>query len=422
MGTMPKLEGIAITNQRETACVWSSTSGKPLYNAIVWSDVRNEYLVEEYRHRNEEWNRITGLPVSTYFTNLKIKWMIDNVDLDLSDCLFGTVDSWLIYKFTGRHITEISNASRTGLFDIRTYEWSQDLLDELNIPRSALPEIVNSAETYGMLLDSVPCLARNIPIAGCAGDQQASLIGHGCISPFTQKVTLGTGAFALCNTGDQLVAKDGLLSTIAYRLRSTDPVQYALEGSVACAGSAVEWMAKVGILSKPQEIDELLRNIEDSGGVYFVPALSGLFAPRWDPNARGTILGISLHTDRGHIARACLEGTAVQVAEVIEEMSETNRIFALNADGGLTNCKSQMQILANIMMCDVQKPKDCEITALGAMLLCSVALGFYDSLEQAHSEIHMNWEIFKPDMSTKKRMSFLEGWDRAVNRAMNWVQ
>jgi glycerol kinase len=427
-----QVAAIGITNQRETVVVWDRKTGKPLYNAIVWQCRRTAPMCDQLRA--DGWaDRIqekTGLVVDAYFSGTKVAWLLEQVpDLrekaSRGEALFGTVDSFLIWRLSGGrlHVTDISNASRTMLFNIHSLDWDQDILDKLEIPRGMLPQIRPCSQVYGSTEASL--LGQEIPIAGAAGDQQAALFGQTCFSPGQGKNTYGTGCFLLLNTGIQAVKSDrGLLTTIAWQLESDEEVTYALEGSVFVSGAAIQWLRDgLGIISHAAETESLAGEVADTGGVYFVPAFVGLGTPYWDAYARGTIVGLTRGTDRRHLARATLEAICYQSRDVIEAMITESGIAleALRADGGAAANNLLMQLQSDLLGVPVQRPAITETTALGAAYLAGLATGFWSDLE----EISAQWEVdskFTPTMSSEKREALYVGWQRAVKRAQGWIE
>jgi glycerol kinase len=426
-----ELAAVGITNQRETAIVWDRATGKPIYNAIVWQDTRTDGLIAELA-RDGGQDRLrakTGLPLATYFSGPKIRWILDNVPgaqarAEAGELLFGTVDSWAIWNMTGgrdggRHVTDVTNASRTLLFDLDTLQWDDELLSLLRIPRAMLPEIRSSSEVYG---EAVGELA-GVPIAGDLGDQQAALFGQTCFAVGEAKNTYGTGCFMLLNTGTARVAsKSGLLTTVGYRIGS-EPAVYALEGSIAIAGALVQWLRdNLGLIRDSAEVETLARTVDDNGGVYFVPAFSGLFAPYWRADARGVIAGLTRYANRGHIARAVLEATAWQTREVLDAMNADSGVAltALKVDGGMVGNELLMQIQADVLGVPVIRPKVSETTALGAAYAAGLAVGFWNAVDdlRAHWAEDRRW---LPTMDSARREREYANWKRAVTRTYDWV-
>jgi len=425
-----QIAAIGITNQRETTVVWDRETGKPIYNAIVWQDRRTASITDQLKDESleETFRSKTGLVLDPYFSGTKIKWILDNVDgarqkAKRGDLLFGTVDSWLIWKMTAgqKHVTDITNASRTLLFNIHDFKWDKELLQILDIPESILPEVKSCSEIYGHTAENI--FAAEIPIAGIAGDQQAALFGQMCNQKGMAKNTYGTGCFMLMNTGQQPInSQNKLLTTIAWQVNGT--TEYALEGSVFIGGAVVQWLRDgLGIINDSSEIEELASQAESSDGIYLVPAFSGLGAPHWDPHARGTITGITRGTDVSHIARAALEAIAFQSADLLKAMVADSEIDLkeLRVDGGASVNKLLMQFQADILGVPVIRPKITETTALGAAYLAGLGVGFWDNI----SSIANQWKAgttFLPDMDDQKIQGHYAGWQRAVERAKGWKQ
>lgn len=423
------IAGIGITNQRETTIVWDKKTGEPIYNAIVWQDRRTA----EYCDKLKDAELIpfikdkTGLIIDAYFSATKVKWILDNVEgarerAQKGELAFGTVDSWIVWQLTRgeKHITDVTNASRTMLFNIHTLEWDQDLLKLFDIPEAMLPEVASSSEIYGHTKTTI--FAHEVPISGIAGDQQAALFGQMCIKPGMVKNTYGTGCFILMNTGDKPVAsKNNLLSTVAWKIGNE--VTYALEGSIFMGGATVQWLRDgLGIIKSSSEIEELAKQVPDSGDVYFVPALTGLGAPYWDQYARGTITGISRGTTAAHIARAALEGIAYQSMDVINAMILDAGIGLkeLRVDGGASRNNLLMQFQADVLSQQVIRPKSIETTALGAAYLAGLAVGYWKDLE----EISTQWSIdstFMPDNKQDMQLAKRK-WAAAIYRAQDWIK
>ncbi|HEV2447887.1 MAG TPA: glycerol kinase GlpK, partial [Candidatus Sulfopaludibacter sp.] len=381
------LAAIGITNQRETTVVWDRRTGRPVYNALVWQDMRvGEDVAEMARNGGiDRFRAHTGLPISTYFSALKIRWTLDNVAdarvrAEAGDLLFGNIDTFLVWQLTGLHITDCTNASRTQLMNLATLDWDSDLLAAFRIPRQILPAIRSSSEVYGeAALDAV----KGVPVAGILGDQQAALVGQTCFAAGEAKNTYGTGCFLLMNTGPKIVhSRAGLLTTVAFQLKG-QPAQYALEGSVAITGALVQWIRdNFGLIAKSSDIEALASTVEDNGGIYFVPAFSGLYAPYWKHDARGVIAGLTRYTNKGHLARAVLEATAFQTREVVEAMEKDAGVpvGVLRTDGGMVENDLLMQFQADILDREVVRPVVRETTALGAAYAAGLATGFYSNL------------------------------------------
>ncbi len=422
---------VGITNQRETTLVWDAESGKPLYNAIVWQDTRTADIIEARKSAHQMLTDRTGLPPATYFSASKLTWMRENVPqvasgMEKGSARFGTIDSWLVWKLTGGqvHATDVTNASRTLLMDIRSCSWDKDLMELWKVPESALPEIRSSiaAEAIGMTSPDGP-LGAKVPIGGILGDQQAALFGQACFSRGESKNTYGTGCFLLLNTAEELIrSRFGLLSTVAYRW-GKEPVQYALEGSVAVAGALVQWVRdNLGLIKESPEIETLAKSVEDCGGVYFVPAFSGLFAPHWRSDARGIVAGLTGYARSGHIARAVLEATAFQTRELLEAMEKDSglEIPSLRVDGGMVKNELLMQFQADILGLPVIRPEVTETTALGAAYAAGLSAGFWESKEELASQ----WREDKrwlPNMDSAERGERFGYWKKAVERSMGWI-
>jgi glycerol kinase len=422
------LAAIGITNQRETTVVWDRATGVPAANAIVWQDTRvGDSVAEMARHGGpDRFRPQTGLPLSTYFSGLKLRWILDNVPgarerAEAGDLLFGNIDTFLVWHLTGGlHITDCTNASRTQLMNLRTLDWDPELLAAFGIPRRILPEIRSSSECYGTAaLEPV----AGVPIAGILGDQQAALAGQACFHAGEAKNTYGTGCFLLMNTGTEIVqSRCGLLTTVAFRLGQA-PAFYALEGSVAITGALVQWIRdNFGLIAKSEEIETLARTVEDNGGVYFVPAFSGLFAPYWKHEARGVIAGLTRYTNKGHLARAVLEATAFQTREVVEAMEKDAGIpvEVLRTDGGMVGNELLMQFQADILDRTVVRPAVRETTALGAAYAAGLAVGFYAGLE----DLRARWAVdraWTPAMDPERRERMYGFWKKAVTRSFDWL-
>ncbi|KAG9294803.1 hypothetical protein G9A89_008495 [Geosiphon pyriformis] len=429
------IKAIGITNQRETTVVWDRITGKPLYNAIVWSDTRTHDLVHRLNKTTsfgaKALKEKCGLPITTYFSALKLKWMLENVAVvkeahDKETLLFGTIDSWLIWNLTGGnkggiHITDVTNASRTMFMDIRSLKWSDELLEFFEVKPSVLPRIVSSSEIYG---DITIGSLQGISIAGVLGDQQAALVGQKCFKPGEAKNTYGTGCFMLFNTGsDPIISQSGLLTTVGYKFGNEETV-YALEGSIAVAGSAVKWVRdNLGLISETNEINQLAAQVEDTGGVYFVTAFSGLFAPYWRDDARGCIVGITQYTNKNHIARAILEAACFQTRDILDAMNKDSDapLTSLKADGGLSNSDLCMQIQADILGIPVIRPAMREATALGAAIAAGYAVGVWKSLSELEEVNAHDYQQFLPQTSQEDREARLKQWLKAIERSLNWA-
>jgi glycerol kinase len=424
-----QLVGIGITNQRETTVVWDRTTGRPLSNAIVWQDRRTSEYCDILKSRGHEKmiREKTGLVIDAYFSATKLKWILDNVKgaregAANGQIAFGTVDSWLIWKLTGgkKHITDVTNASRTMLLNIHTGEWDDELLALFDIPKMILPEVKSSSEVYGATETGV--LHANIPIAGIAGDQQAALFGQMCTQPGMVKNTYGTGCFMLMNTGEKAVAsKNNLLTTIAWKLNSK--TEYALEGSIFIAGAVVQWLRDgLQIIRSSSEVEGLATQVSDTNGVYMVPAFAGLGAPHWNQHARGSLFGVTRGTTNAHIARAALESIAYQTTDVLKAMEADAGIAIreLRVDGGATVNNVLMQFQADVLQVDVVRPKVYETTALGAAYLAGLATGYWQNLE----EIQRQWQVdarFSPAMAGDRIKELQTGWRRAVKATIAWA-
>lgn len=418
------IEAIGITNQRETTIVWDRDTEEPIYNAIVWQDRRtSDYCNKVIEDGMEEKIREkTGLIIDAYFSATKIKWILDNVPgarkrAEEGKLLFGTVDSWLVWRLTRGdvHVTDVSNASRTMLFNINTLEWDQELLDYFGIPRSMMPEVKSSSEVYGHTTTTL--FAHNVPIAGIAGDQQAALFGQMCVEPGSVKNTYGTGCFLLMNSGTTpILSKNRLLTTIAWKIGDT--VNYALEGSIFVGGSVVQWLRdNMQCIACSSDVEKLAASVPDTDGVYFVPALTGLGAPYWDPEARGMITGISRGTTTAHIARAALEGIAFQTYDIVKAMEKDSNlpIRNLKVDGGASRNNLLMQFQSDILATDVLRPRITETTALGAAYLAGLAVGYWPSIESIQQQWQLDAE-FKPKAGKDEVNDKINGWHEAVKR------
>lgn len=426
--TAQDIAAIGITNQRETTVVWDKNTGKPVYNAIVWQCRRTADICDDLRNKGyaEMIRNKTGLVVDAYFSGTKIKWILDNVEgarekAEKGELLFGNIDTWLIWNLTGGkvHVTDYTNASRTLLYNIYDLKWDDEILEILNIPKSMLPEVKPSSCVYGYT--TVDTLGGEIPIAGDAGDQQAALFGQGCYKEGMAKNTYGTGCFMLMNTGEKPVkSKNGLLTTIAWGVDGK--VEYALEGSIFIAGAVIQWLRdELRMIKTAADSEEYATAVEDSNGVYVVPAFVGMGAPYWDMYARGTIVGLTRGAKKEHIIRAALESMAYQTMDVLNAMEEDSgiKLSTLKVDGGAVANNFLMQFQSDILNVDVYRPKVIETTALGAAYLAGLAVGYWENKE----EILNNWSVdrkFEPNMEEEKRAKLVKGWHRAVNRALEW--
>ncbi|WP_456367856.1 glycerol kinase GlpK [Thermococcus sp.] len=418
-----QIAAIGVTNQRETTIVWDK-KGRPLYNAIVWQCRRTAEMIEEIkREYGDLIKKKTGLVPDAYFSASKLKWLLDNVPglrekAERGEALFGTVDTFLIYRLTGEHVTDYSNASRTMLFNIKKLDWDDELLELFNIPEGMLPEVRESSEVYGYTKKDI--LGREVPVSGDAGDQQAALFGQAAFETGMVKATYGTGSFILANTGKMVRYSENLLTTIAWGLNGR--VSYALEGSIFVTGAAVQWLRDgIRIIKHASETEELAKALESNEGVYFVPAFVGLGAPYWDQFARGLIIGITRGTGREHLARATLEAIAYLTRDVIEEMEKLVGIKELRVDGGATSNDFLMQFQADILNRRVVRPVVKETTALGAAYLAGLAVGYWESLEEI-SELWKVEKIFEPSMDDETREKLYHGWKEAVKRALGWAK
>ena len=420
------LVALGIANQRETTVVWDRDSGRPIYNAISWQDTRTDKIVNRLAAEGgkDRFRAKTGLPLTTYFSGPKIQWILDHVEgardgAERGTVLFGTMDTWLIWKLTGRHVTDVTNASRTMLMDLRSLDWDDELLEAMKVPRAMLPEIHASSEPYG----EAGAPLRGLPVAAALGDQQAALFGQTCFAAGEAKCTYGTGSFLLLNTGDRLVeSTHGLLTTVGCRIAG-EPPTYALEGSIAVTRALVKWLRdKLGLISSAAEIETLARTVEDSGGVYVVPAFSGLFAPHWRSDARGVIAGLTGYTTKGHLARAVLEATAWQTREVIDAMnSDAGTVLrVLKADGGMTADNLMMQLLADNLGVPVVRPIVAETVSLGAAYAAGLAVGFWPNVESLRANWHKAAE-WLPRLDPETRERRFRKWKKAVARTLEWV-
>ncbi|MDY6871349.1 MAG: glycerol kinase GlpK [Actinomycetota bacterium] len=427
---------LGITNQRETALVWNRRTGRPYYNAIVWQDTRTDRIATALDRdgRGDVIRRKAGLPPATYFSAGKVQWILDNVEgvreaAEKGDAIFGTADSWVVWNLTGGprggvHVTDVTNASRTMLMDLETLDWDDELLSFFGIPRQMMPEIKSSSclACHGVTREDGP-LCGEVPITGILGDQQAAMVGQVCLSAGEAKNTYGTGNFLLLNTGEKIVrSENGLLTTVCYQFGDAKPV-YALEGSIAVTGSAVQWLRdQLGIISRASQSEALAREVEDNGGVYFVPAFSGLFAPYWRSDARGAIVGLSRFNTNAHVARATLEAICYQSRDVADAMEADSGVHleVLKVDGGITANDLCMQIQADVLGIDVVRPVVAETTALGAGYAAGLAVGFWDGAD----DLRRNWQEDKrwtPQWGDDQRTEGYAGWKKAVQRTLDWV-
>ena len=429
--TASDLAGVGITNQRETAVVWDKTTGKPVHNAIVWQDTRTDTICNELAKQGgqDRFREKVGLPLATYFSGPKVKWILENVPgvrerAERGEVVFGNVDSWCLWNLTGGvngglHITDVTNASRTMLMDLKTLSWDDEILQILGIPRAMLPEIRPSSAVYGKCVFPL----AGVEVAGDLGDQQAAIFGQTCYSVGEAKNTYGTGNFLLLNTGTEPVqSRSGLLTTLGYQIGNQAPV-YCLEGSIAITGALVQWLRdNLGMIKTSVEVEQLAATVEDNGGVYFVPAFSGLFAPYWRSDARGVIAGLTRYVNTGHIARAVLEATAWQTKEVVDAMDKDSGVAlkSLRVDGGMVHDELLMQVQADVLGVPVIRPKVAETTALGAAYAAGLAVGFWKDLD----ELRANWGVdrtWEPDMDPAQRDRQYALWKKAVTRTFDWV-
>jgi glycerol kinase len=427
------LAAIGITNQRETTVLWERKTGKPVANAIVWQDMRVADDVARFASEGgqDRFRPQTGLPLSTYFSSLKLRWLLENIPgarkkAAGGELLFGNIDTFLLWNLTGGprggvHVTDVTNASRTQLLNLKTLDWDAELLAAFDIPRAVLPEVRSSSEVYG---EATLRAIAGVPLTGILGDQQAALVGQACFRPGEVKNTYGTGCFLLMNTGERPVPSNfGLLTTVAYKFGS-GPTHYALEGGVAITGALVQWLRdNLGIIEKSADVEPLARTVKDNGGVYFVPAFSGLYAPYWKENARGVVAGLTRYANKGHIARAVLEATAFQTREVVDAMEKDSHISlaSLRVDGGMVANELLMQFQADILNREVVRPVVQETTALGAAYAAGLAVKFFSGLE----ELRANWAVdrtWKPHLAETEREQLYKQWKKAVTRSFDWIE
>jgi glycerol kinase len=430
------IAAVGITNQRETAVVWDRRTGKPFYNAIVWQDTRTKETCDVMAENGgqDRFRPVTGLPLATYFSGPKVKWILDNIPgvrqaAERGDALFGNLDTWEIWWLTGgpdggSHVTDVTNASRTLLMNLETLDWEDEILSLMSIPRAILPRIVASSDptSWGTTLQNGP-FGDQIPVCGDLGDQQAALVGQTCFTPGEAKNTYGTGCFMLLNTGTTPVpSKSGLLTTLAYKL-GKQPAVYALEGSIAITGALVQWLRdNLGLIKQSSDIEALANTVQDNGGIYFVPAFSGLFAPYWRSDARGVLVGLTRYINKGHIARAALEATAFQTREVLDAMNKDSgvNLTALKVDGGMVYNETLMKFQADILGVPVVRPKISETTSLGAAYAAGLATSFWSGLD----DLRQNWQVsrtWNPQMEPAPREALYRDWKRAVERSFDWV-
>ncbi|MBE7698831.1 glycerol kinase GlpK [Oerskovia sp. Sa1BUA8] len=431
--TYTDIAAVGITNQRETAVVWNRRTGKPVYNAIVWQDTRTQKIVDDLGGDAgpEKYKSIVGLPLATYFSGPKVKWILDNVEgareaADAGDLVFGNTDTWVLWNMTGGvdggvHVTDVTNASRTMLMDLDTLSWREDIAADMGIPLSMLPEIRSSSEVYGV--GRPGGLLPGVPIAGILGDQQAATFGQACFEVGQAKNTYGTGNFMLLNTGTEKVqSRNGLLTTVCYKI-GDQPARYALEGSIAVTGSLIQWLRdNLGMFSDAPDVEWLAQKVEDNGGAYFVPAFSGLFAPHWRSDARGALVGLTRYVNKNHIARAALEAVAFQSREVLDAMNADSGVdlTELRVDGGMVQNELLMQFQADQLGVDVVRPKVAETTALGAAYAAGIAVGFW----QGEQDVIDNWaedKRWSPSMDESERERLYRNWKKAVSKTLDWV-
>ncbi len=426
------IAAVGITNQRETAVVWNRKTGRPVYNAIVWQDTRTDQICNELAKDGgqDRFRAKVGLPLATYFSGPKIRWILDNVEgaraaAEAGDLAFGNIDTWVTWNLTGGvdggvHVTDVTNASRTMLMNLETLDWDAEILDIMGIPQSMLPAIKASSTVYGTARGDL----AGIPVSGILGDQQAAMVGQTCYSPGEAKNTYGTGCFMLLNTGTEIVqSNNGLLTTLCYKF-GDEPAVYALEGSIAITGALVQWLRdNLGMFTTSAEVEALAKLVDDNGGIYFVPAFSGLFAPYWRSDARGVIVGLTRYVNKGHLARAVLEATAYQTREVLDAMNADSGVAltALKVDGGMVYNNTLMQFQSDILGVPVIRPKVAETTALGAAYAAGLAVGFWKNTD----EMRANWQVdhtWEPAMDAAHREQIYKGWKKAVTRTFDWVE
>ena len=428
--SLSDIDAVGITQQRETTVVWNRTTGLPIYNAIVWQDTRTQAICDELAAAvgEDRFRQVTGLPLATYFSGPKVRWILDNVSgaraqAESGELLMGTIDTWLLWNLTNGqvHATDPTNASRTLLMDLDTLQWDPELAEAVGVPMSMLPQIRSSSEVFGEVQS--PASMKGVPISGILGDQQAATFGQACLSPGEAKNTYGTGNFLLLNTGtEKVLSSNGLLTTVCYKIGEA-PAVYALEGSIAVTGSLVQWLRdNLGIIRSAPEIETLARSVEDNGDCYFVPAFSGLFAPYWRGDARGAIVGLTRFINKGHIARAALEAAAYQSREVIEAMEADSgvQLTTLKVDGGMVLNELLMQFQADVLGVPVIRPRTIETTALGAAYAAGLAVGFWEN----ETAIRTNWaegKRWEPQMSPGDREWLFDRWRQAVTRTFDWV-
>jgi glycerol kinase len=428
--TADDIAAVGITNQRETTVVWDKNTGKPYHNAIVWQDTRTDKIVNEFAEDGgqDRFRAKVGLPLATYFSGPKVKWMLENVPglreaAEKGDAIFGNIDTWVIWNLTGKHVTDVTNASRTMLMNLETLDWDDEIVEIMGIPKSMLPKIASSSEVYGHTKADGP-FGGVLRVSGDLGDQQAATVGQACFSPGEAKNTYGTGCFMILNTGTKMVpSKSGLLTTMCYKF-GDEPAVYALEGSIAITGALVQWLRdNLKLIDSAPEVENLAKTVEDNGGIYFVPAFSGLFAPYWRNDARGAIVGMTRYVNRGHFARAALEATAYQTREVLDAMNKDSGVplKALKVDGGMVYNDTLMQFQADVLDVPVVRPKVAETTALGAAYAAGYAVGFWKSTD----EMRDNWGVDKtwePTEGSNASTELYAQWKKAVTRTFDWVE
>jgi glycerol kinase len=428
--SVDELAALGIANQRESTVLWDRATGAPVHNAINWQDTRTDHLCRELAGDvgQDRFRDRCGLPLTTYFSGPKIRWLLDRISglrerAEEGEVVFGTIDSWLIWKLCGRHVTDVTNASRTMLMNLESLEWDPELLDAIGVPRAMLPEIHPSAAVYGEIRDGA---LAGVPVASALGDQHAALVGQTCFSPGDAKCTYGTGSFLVLNTGDRPVkSSSGLLTTMGYQL-GEEPPTYALEGSIAITGALVQWFRdNLGLIGSAPEIETLARTVDDNGGCYFVPAFSGLFAPHWRSDARGVIAGLTSYINRGHLARAVLEATAWQTREVVEAMNSESGmpLSGLRVDGGMTANNLLMQFLADVLDVPVMRPIVAETVSLGAAYAAGLAVGYWLDLDSLRKHWHKaaEWLPQTDGLTRDQRDKGYRKWRKAVSRTMDWV-
>jgi glycerol kinase len=426
---------VGVTNQRETTVVWDKNTGKPYYNAIVWQDTRTDRIIKDLEGGagQNRFREAVGLPLATYFSGPKVRWMLDNVDglrdaASRGDAIFGNIDTWVIWNLTGGpnggvHVTDVSNASRTMLMNLKTLDWDAEIAETMGVPMSMLPQVRPSSEVYGHTMED-GAFGGRIPVSGDLGDQQAATVGQACFSPGEAKNTYGTGCFMILNTGTEIVpSESGLLTTLCYKF-GDQPAVYALEGSIAITGALVQWLRdNLQMFEKSSDIEACAKSVEDNGGIYFVPAFSGLFAPYWRSDARGAIVGMTRYVNKGHVCRAALEATAYQTREVLDAMQTDSGVdlTALKVDGGMVYNDLLMQFQADVLGVPVVRPKVAETTALGAAYAAGLATGFWAGTD----DMRANWgmdQTWEPDKSSNASTELYGQWKKAVTRTFDWVE